>query len=99
MSQEQFEITNADATENARGVRKEKQGIVVSNAMQKTIVVAVHRRVKHPIYGKFIKKTKKFHAHDETNDAKVGDVVTIIETRPLSKTKRWRLLNIIERAK
>jgi small subunit ribosomal protein S17 len=67
--------------------------------MDKTITVAVERKVKHPIYGKFVKKTTKFHAHDEKNEAKPGDVVRIMETRPLSKTKRWRLVEIIEKAK
>jgi small subunit ribosomal protein S17 len=67
--------------------------------MEKTITVAVERKVKHPIYGKFVKKTTKFHAHDEKNEAKPGDVVRIMETRPLSKTKRWRLVEILEKAK
>jgi len=82
-----------------RKVRKEKTGKVISNKMQKTIIVSVERRIKHPLYGKFIKKTNTFAAHDENNDAKIGDKVQIQETRPLSKTKRWRLVNIIERAK
>jgi small subunit ribosomal protein S17 len=67
--------------------------------MEKTITVAVERKVKHPIYGKFVKKTTKFHAHDEKNEAKPGDVVIIMETRPMSKTKRWRLVEIVEKAK
>lgn len=82
-----------------RNTRKEKTGKVVSNKMEKTIIVSVERKIKHPIYGKFIKKTNKFAAHDERNDAGIGDVVLIQETRPLSKTKRWRLVNILERAK
>ena len=82
-----------------RKLRKERVGIVSSNKMDKTITVAVDRKVKHPIYGKFVHKTKKFHAHDEKNEAKPGDVVKIMETRPLSKTKRWRLVEIIEKAK
>lgn len=82
-----------------RNLRKERVGIVVSDKMEKSIVVAVEIREKHPIYGKFVKKTKKFHAHDENNDSHVGDTVKIMETRPLSKTKRWRLVEIIERAK
>ncbi|MFN3530808.1 MAG: 30S ribosomal protein S17 [Bacteroidia bacterium] len=82
-----------------RNARKERVGNVVSNKMQKTITVAVERKVKHPIYGKFVKSTKKFTAHDENNDCNVGDVVRIMETRPLSKNKRWRLVEIIERAK
>jgi len=84
---------------NSRNVRKERVGLVVSNKMQKTIIVAVERKVKHPIYGKFLKKTTKFAAHDETSDAGIGDTVRISETRPLSKTKRWRLIEILERAK
>jgi small subunit ribosomal protein S17 len=80
-------------------VRKEKQGVVVSNKMDKTIVVKVERRLKHPLYGKFITLSKKFHAHDERNECNIGDTVLISETRPLSKTKRWRLKQIIERAK
>jgi small subunit ribosomal protein S17 len=82
-----------------RKLRKTKTGAVTSDKMDKTITVAVERKVKHPIYGKFVKKTTKFHAHDETNEAKPGDVVRIMETRPLSKTKRWRLVEIIEKAK
>lgn len=79
--------------------RKTRIGIVSSNKMTKTITVAVERKVKHPIYGKFVKKTTKFHAHDESSTAGPGDVVRIMETRPLSKTKRWRLVEIIEKAK
>ena len=82
-----------------RQIRKTKTGGVSSDKMEKTVTVAVERKVKHPIYGKFVKKTTKFHAHDEKNEAKPGDVVKIMETRPLSKTKRWRLVEIIERAK
>lgn len=82
-----------------RRVRKEKIGVVTGNAMQKTIVVSVERKIKHPMYGKFIKKTTKFAVHDEKNDAGVGDTVVIMETRPLSKTKSWRLVKILERAK
>jgi small subunit ribosomal protein S17 len=82
-----------------RNKRKERIGTVVSNKMQKTITVAVHRRVKHPIYGKFVQKTTKFLAHDEKNEAGIGDTVRIMETRPLSKRKRWRLVEIVERAK
>jgi small subunit ribosomal protein S17 len=79
--------------------RKTRIGTVKSNKMTKTITVAVERKIKHPIYGKFLKKTTKFHAHDETNTAGIGDVVRIMETRPMSKTKRWRLVEIIEKAK
>ena len=82
-----------------RNLRKERIGQVVSNKMQKTITVAVNRKVKHAIYGKFIRKTTKFTAHDENNDCNIGDTVRIMETRPLSKNKRWRLVEIIERAK
>lgn len=82
-----------------RNLRKERTGVVVSNKMDKTIVVAVARKVKHPIYGKFVKKTTKFTAHDETNTCGEGDTVLIQETRPISKMKRWRLVEIIERAK
>jgi len=83
----------------SRNDRKERVGKVVSNKMQKSITVAVERKVKHPIYGKFMTKTTKFTAHDEKNECGVGDVVKIMETRPLSKTKRWRLIEILERAK
>jgi len=82
-----------------RNLRKEKIGVVVGDKMEKSIVVAVKRKVKHPIYGKFVNKTTKFHAHDEENTCNVGDTVRIMETRPLSKTKCWRLVEIIERAK
>ena len=82
-----------------RNLRKERIGIVVSDKMDKTITVSVERKVKHPIYGKFVKKTPKFHAHDENNDCGAGDTVRIMETRPLSKSKNWRLVEIIERAK
>ncbi|MCS6967103.1 MAG: 30S ribosomal protein S17 [Cytophagales bacterium] len=82
-----------------RNQRKVRIGVVVSNKMDKSIVVAVERRVKHPVYGKFMKKTTKFYAHDEKNECLEGDTVKIMETRPLSKLKRWRLVEIIERAK
>ena len=82
-----------------RNLRKERIGIVTSDKMQKSIVVAVERKVKHPKYGKFVKKTTKFVAHDENNDCNIGDVVKIMETRPLSKNKNWRLVEVIERAK
>ena len=90
-------MTTEQITE--RKLRKTRIGVVTSNKMEKTITVAVVRKLKHPKYGKFLKKTKKFHAHDETNDANVGDVVRIMETRPLSKTKKWRMVEILERAK
>ena len=82
-----------------RNLRKQRTGVVTSDKMDKTIVVASKFKEKHPIYGKFVSKTKKYHAHDENNDANVGDTVLIMETRPLSKTKRWRLVQIVERAK
>ncbi len=82
-----------------RKERKERIGKVTSNKMQKTITVAVDRKVKHPIYGKFVNKTTKFKAHDEENAAGIGDTVRIMETRPLSKDKRWRLVEIVEKAK
>lgn len=85
--------------EDKRNLRKERIGVVTSNKMQKSITVSVERRQKHPMYGKFIKLTKKFHAHDEENQCNIGDTVRIMETRPLSKSKRWRLVEIIERAK
>jgi small subunit ribosomal protein S17 len=85
--------------EDKRNLRKERIGVVTSNKMDKSIVVAQVTKVKHPLYGKFVLKTKKFHAHDETNDCNIGDTVKIMETRPLSKTKCWRLVEIIERAK
>jgi len=83
----------------SRNLRKEKVGQVVSDKMEKSITVAVHRKEKHPIYGKFVNKTTKFTAHDDKNECGVGDTVKIMETRPLSKNKRWRLVEIIEKAK
>jgi len=83
----------------ARNLRKTRTGIVTSNKMAKTITVAIERKVKHPIYGKFVKKTTKFHAHDDKNECTIGDTVRIMETRPLSKTKRWRLVEVVEKAK
>ena len=82
-----------------RKLRKERMGVVFSNKMDKTITVAVKWKEKHPIYGKFVNKTKKYHAHDEKNECNIGDTVRLMETRPLSKMKRWRLVEIIERAK
>jgi small subunit ribosomal protein S17 len=82
-----------------RNLRKERVGVVVSNKMDKTIVIKVERKVKHPLYGKFVKKSTKFMAHDEKNECNIGDVVRIMETRPLSKNKCWRLVEIVERAK
>ena len=82
-----------------RNLRKTRTGVVTSNKMDKTNVIASKFKEKHPIYGKFVQSTKKYHVHDENNDANVGDTVLIMETRPLSKTKRWRLVQIIEKAK
>jgi len=82
-----------------RNLRKERAGVVFSNKGDKSITVAVKWKEKHPIYGKFVQKTKKYHAHDEKNECNIGDTVRIMETRPLSKTKRWRLVEITERAK
>ena len=85
--------------ETTRKIRKERTGLVVSDKMDKSIIVIVERKVKHPMYGKFVKKTTKFIAHDEKNECNSGDTVRIMETRPLSKNKCWRLVEIIERAK
>jgi small subunit ribosomal protein S17 len=82
-----------------RNLRKERAGVVTSNKMDKSITVAIKWKEKHPIYGKFVSKTKKYHAHDEKNECNIGDTVRIMETRPLSKLKRWRLVEITERAK
>ena len=83
----------------SRNLRKERVGVVSSNKMEKSVTVTVKRKEKHPIYDKFVSKTKKYHAHDEKNECNVGDTVRLMETRPLSKTKRWRVVEIIERAK
>ena len=92
--------TTSTATETPeRNVRKTREGVVVSNAMDKTAVVAVVDRVRHAKYNKFILRTKKLYAHDETNDVNVGDKVRVMETRPLSKNKRWRITDVLERAK
>ena len=82
-----------------RNLRKTRVGVVSSNKMDKTIVIKVERKIKHPLYGKFLKKTTSFHAHDESNECSIGDTVKIMESRPLSKTKRWRLVEIIEKVK
>lgn len=82
-----------------RNLRKVRIGLVTSNKMEKTITVAIERKIKHPIYGKFLKKTAKLHAHDEKNECQIGDVVKIMETRPFSKLKRWRLVEIVANAK
>jgi small subunit ribosomal protein S17 len=83
----------------ARAPRKVREGVVVSSGMDKTVVVAVIERVRHPRYNKFVNRTKKLYVHDETNDANAGDRVRVMETRPLSKTKRWRVMEVLERAK
>jgi len=82
-----------------RNLRKTRVGVVSSNKMDKTITVEVERKIKHPLYGKFLKKTTKFHAHDEKNECSIGDTVKIMEARPMSKTKRWRLVEIVEKVK
>jgi small subunit ribosomal protein S17 len=92
------EMMNNESTA-ARGTRKARVGVVVSDKMQKTVVVALERRVAHPVYGKMVTRTVKVKAHDEENTAKNGDLVRIAETRPLSKDKRWRLVEIVERAR
>ena len=91
------EMTNEQATE--RNARKSRTGLVVSDKMEKTVVVAIERRVPHPVYGKMMTRTKRLKAHDEENSAKVGDTVRIVETRPLSKDKRWRVVEIVGRAR
>ena len=83
----------------SRNLRKTRIGVVSSNKMEKTCTVKIERRLKHPIYGKFVKSTKKFTAHDEKNETNIGDLVKIMETKPLSKNKRWRVIEIIEKAK
>lgn len=82
-----------------RNLRKTRIGVVSSNKMDKTITVKVERKIKHPLYGKFLKKTTSFHAHDEKNECSIGDTVKIMETRPYSKTKRWRLVEVVEKVK
>ena len=91
--------TPANASQKTRGARKTRVGLVVSDKMQKTVVVAIERRVPHPVYGKMVTRTKRLKAHDEENSAKVGDTVRIVETRPLSKDKRWRVVEIVDRAR
>jgi small subunit ribosomal protein S17 len=94
VSDEATETTTAE-----RGRRKVRTGVVVSDGMDKTILVRIDRQVRHPLYGKTVRRSSKLAAHDETNDAHVGDTVRVVETRPLSKTKRWRLVEVVERAK
>ena len=88
-----------ETTTIVRNLRKTRVGIVSSNKMDKTITVKVERKIKHPLYGKFLKKTTSFHAHDEKNECSIGDIVKIMESRPLSKTKRWRLVEVVEKVK
>jgi small subunit ribosomal protein S17 len=88
-----------ESTTIVRNLRKTRVGIVSSNKMDKTITVKVERKIKHPLYGKFLKKTTSFHAHDEKNECSIGDIVKIMESRPLSKTKRWRLVEVVEKLK
>lgn len=95
----QAEVQAEEPQEEKKKLRKTRVGLVTSNKMDKTIVVTVERRLRHPIYGKYVKKSKKFVAHDENNDCNEGDTVRIIESRPLSKRKRWRLVDIVERVK
>jgi small subunit ribosomal protein S17 len=93
-------VTDQATTQTAeRGRRKVRVGVVVSDAMDKTVVVRIDRQVRHPLYGKTVRRSSKLTAHDEANDAHVGDTVRVTETRPLSKTKRWRLVEVLERAK
>ena len=93
------ELAKSGGETTERTSRKTRIGMVVSDKMQKTVVVSIERRVQHPVYGKMIRRTKKLKAHDEQNEAKTGDTVRIMETRPLSKDKRWRVVEIIERAR
>jgi len=94
-----MEETTAEKATIDRNLRKTRTGVVSSNKMDKTITVNVERKIKHPLYGKFLKKTTKFHAHDEKNECSIGDTVKIMESRPLSKTKRWRLVEVVEKVK
>ena len=93
------ELAKSGSETTERTARKTRVGMVVSDKMQKTVVVSIERRVQHPVYGKMVRRTKKLKAHDEQNEAKTGDTVRIMETRPLSKDKRWRVVEIIERAR
>ena len=96
---ENKEVSVEKTSELERNMRKVRVGVVSSNKMDKTITVKVERKVKHPIYGKFVKKTTSFHAHDEKNECSIGDIVRIMEARPMSKTKRWRLVEVVEKVK
>ena len=99
MSEVQSEVQDATSERRVRVKRKVREGVVVSNGMDKTVVVAVIERVRHRKYNKFVLQTKKLYAHDEANDVNVGDKVRVMETRPLSKTKRWRVVEVLERAR
>jgi small subunit ribosomal protein S17 len=92
-------MSQPEAQGKARGERKVRTGVVVSDAMEKTVVVRISSQVKHPMYGKYVRRTSRLNAHDEAGDAHVGDTVRIVETRPLSKTKRWRVVEVVEKAK
>lgn len=92
-------MSEQNATQAARGRRKVRTGVVVSDKADKTVLVRIDRQARHPLYGKIVRMSSKLAAHDETNDAHVGDTVRIVETRPLSKTKRWRVVEVVERAK
>jgi small subunit ribosomal protein S17 len=92
-------VSDAAATVSERGRRKVRTGLVVSDAMDKTVVVRISSQVKHPLYGKIVRRSTRLKAHDESNESHMGDTVRIMETRPLSKTKRWRVVEIVERAK
>jgi small subunit ribosomal protein S17 len=92
-------MSQAETQAKARGERKVRTGVVVSDAMEKTVVVRISTLVKHPLYGKYVRRSNKLKAHDEAGDAHVGDTVRVMETRPLSKTKRWRVVEVVERAK
>ena len=94
-----MEATTTTTTTVDRNLRKTKVGVVSSNKMDKTVTVKVERKIKHPLYGKFLKKTTSFHAHDEKNECSIGDTVKIMESRPMSKTKRWRLVEVVEKVK
>jgi small subunit ribosomal protein S17 len=93
------ELDRTEPTQGTRGQRKTRIGTVVSDKMDKTVVVLVERRYAHPLYGKRVTRTKKYHAHDETNEYRIGDLVRITETRPLSKLKRWRVVEVLQRAR
>ncbi len=92
-------MSETETTTQARGARKVRQGLVVADKMDKTVLIRVEQKKRHPVYGKIVRRNSKLAAHDETNDAHVGDTVRVMETRPLSKTKRWRVIEIVERAK